>query len=63
MTQAVKEKEMVTISKRLWEETKKNPIFVELLEDLEDAQDILKAKSSAKEFFDFNEYVKERRER
>jgi len=63
MVQTLKQEKVVTISRTLWEEAKKNSAFTEVLEDLEDAQDILKAKSSAKEFFDFDEYVRERRER
>ncbi|MDI6791606.1 MAG: hypothetical protein QME81_01890 [bacterium] len=57
----VKDEEVVTISRNLWERVKENPAFVELLEDIEDAQDILKAKAEASEFFDFDEYIKERR--
>jgi len=63
MAQTLRQEEVVTISKTLWEEAKKNSAFTELLEDIEDAQDILKARSSAKEFFDFDEYVRERRKR
>lgn len=63
MSRNVKEKEVITISKILWEEAKKNSAFTELLEDLEDAQDILKAKSSARLFFDFEEYIRERRKK
>ncbi|MEK9149975.1 MAG: hypothetical protein AAB267_08030 [Candidatus Desantisbacteria bacterium] len=59
----VKDEEVIMISKGLWEEAKKNPSFFELLEDLEDAQDIMKVKKEANSFFDFDEYVRERRRR
>lgn len=53
--------EVVTISRKLWKAAKRNPVFAELLEDLEDAEDLTRAKSSAKEFLNFDDYVKQRR--
>jgi len=52
---------VVTISNELWKTAKENPAFTELLEDIEDAEDLNKAKTSAKSFFNFDKYVKERR--
>jgi len=44
----------------VWEELKKNLYFNELIEALEDRQELLEAKESATEFFDFREYDKNR---
>jgi hypothetical protein len=51
----------VIINRRLWNQAKDHPAYRELLEDLEDAEDLLKAKASAKEFVNFEDYLKRRR--
>jgi len=55
------QKQDVIINRRLWNQAKDHPAYTELLEDLEDAEDLLKANASAKEFVDFDEYLKRRR--
>jgi len=60
-TAKAKQKKDVTIDRRLWNQAKDHPAYRELLEDLEDAEDLLKAKASAKEFVNFEDYPKRRR--
>jgi hypothetical protein len=60
MTKA-KQKKDVIIDRRLWDQAKDHPAYRELLEDLEDAEDLLKAKASAKEFVNFEDYLKKRK--
>lgn len=55
------QKKAVVIDRRLWNQAKDHPAYRELLEDLEDAEDLLKAKASAKEFVSFDEYLKRRK--
>jgi hypothetical protein len=54
------QKKDVIINRRLWNQAKDHPAYRELLEDLEDAEDLLKAKASAKEFVNFEDYLKRR---
>lgn len=60
-TTKAKQKKDVIIDRKLWNQAKDHPAYRELLEDLEDAEDLLKAKTSAKEFIDFEDYLKRRR--
>ena len=62
-TTKAKQKKDVIIDRRLWNQAKDHPAYRELLEDLEDAEDLLKAKASAKEFVNFEDYLKRRRAR
>ena len=62
-TTKAKQKKDVIIDRRLWKQAKDHPAYRELLEDLEDAEDLLKAKASAKEFVNFEDYLKRRRAR
>lgn len=55
------QKKAVVIDRRLWNQAKDHPAYRELLEDLEDAEDLLKAKATAKEFVNFDDYLKRRR--
>jgi hypothetical protein len=55
------QKQDVIINRKLWNQAKDHPAYRELLEDLEEAEDLLKAKASAKEFVNFNDYLKRRR--
>jgi len=60
-TTKTNQKKDVIINRRLWNQAKDHPAYRELLEDLEDAEDLLKAKASAKEFVNFEDYLKRRR--
>ncbi len=55
------QKQDVIINRRLWNQAKDHPAYRELLEDLEDAENLLKTKASAKEFVNFDDYLKRRR--
>jgi len=57
------QKKDVIINRGLWNQAKDHPAYRELLEDLEDAEDLLKAKASAKEFVNFEDYLKRRRDK
>jgi hypothetical protein len=59
-TTKANQKKDVIINRRLWNQAKDHPAYRELLEDLEDAEDLLKAKATAKEFVDFDDYLKRR---
>ena len=60
-TTKANQKKDVIINRRLWNQAKDHPAYRELLEDLEDAEDLLKAKATAKEFVSFDEYLKRRK--
>lgn len=60
-TTKANQKKDVVIDRRLWNQAKDHPAYRELLEDLEDAEDLLKARASAKEFVNFNDYLKKRK--
>jgi len=55
------QKQDVIITRKLWNQAKDHPAYRELLDDLEEAEDLLKAKAPAKEFVNFNDYLKRRR--
>lgn len=60
-TTKTNQKKDVMINRRLWNQAKDHPAYRELLEDLEDAEDLLKAKATAKEFVNSDDYLKRRR--
>jgi hypothetical protein len=54
-------KDRVIISRKKWEELKKDEYYKELIDVLEDSIELEKAKNNTKHFTDFNGYDKKRR--
>ena len=52
-----KNTDVITISKDTWDTLKNNPIYIELLEDIEDREDLLKEKAKNEKGKSFHELI------
>jgi hypothetical protein len=55
-------KNYITISIETWEALKNDEYFGQLIEEIEDREDFIKAKKDTEYFVNFSEYDKKRRE-